>query len=506
MMTSNPIHADVWAACEAFRGDMSFAQSRDYVLALVFVKYMSDAWHDLLAQVQTDFEQDDERVNRRITRARFTLPQVEVRDITGQIVIDRFLADIYSLNIRREQANIGEMIDRALAELEKNNHPKLDRVFHHLSFNTEAVMGSGPQRNERLRQFLSFLSFLNLRGQPGACAALFLFLIERFAIEDETTPETPRQMARLLLRLVNPCPGEQIADPVAGSACLLLESLYTNGGPFGLFGQEASRNLWAIARMNLFIHEQDDATLLLGECLRAPQLLQGKQLQQFDVVLANPPQRLDPWLLGRADQDAYGRFWRGAPPKSRADYAYISHFLAMTRVGRGRLAVIVPQGILFRGGAEGRIRQQILMENSLDVVITLPPNVLPHTTLPMAVCLFDRSREVGGARAHVRDVLLIDASLGVAPNKNLSLLCASQVDQIIAEVLSRQTQGQRSYLAGIDEIAANDYDLNLPRYLFDREKNAKRNLTEELQEIGELEKQLHHLRNQMMQQLGTLVA
>jgi type I restriction enzyme M protein len=273
-----------------------------------------------------------------------------------------------------------------------------------------------------------------------------------------------------------------------------------------LFGQEASRSLSAIARMNLFIHEQDDAILLLGECLRAPQLLQGKQLQQFDAVLANPPQRLDPWLLGRADQDAYGRFWRGAPPKSRADYAYISHCLAMTRVGRGRLAIIVPQGILFRGGAEGRIRQQLLIENSLDVVISLPPNVLPHTTLPMAVCLFDRSREAGGARAHVRDVLLIDASMGVAPNKNLSLLSASQVDQIIAEVNQRQSQGQRCYLAGIDEIAANDYDLNLPRYLFDREKNAKRNLPEELQEIGELEKQLLDLRNQMMQQLKALPA
>lgn len=504
MNNQDQLHASVWAACEAFRGEMSYIQSRDYVLALVFLKYISDTWHDMRAQLDAEFEHNDEHSKHRITRKRFTLPQVEVRDPTGQIVIDRFLADIYNLNLRAQQVNIGELIDRTLAELESHNHPRLERIFHHLSFNTEGVIGSGQQRNERLRQFLSFMSYLNLRGQAGACASLFLFLIERFAIEDVSTPETPRQIARLLLGLAKPCPGDQVADPVCGSASLLLQGLYTNGGPLSLFGQEAARNLWAIARMNLLVHEQDDAVIMQGECLRAPQLLHGKQLQQFDVVLANLPQRNGPWLVGRAEQDFFGRFARGAPPKSRAEYAYIGHGLAMTRPGRGRMACIAPQGILFRGGAEGRIRQRLIEENLLDAVVVLPPNVMPHTSVPMAICLFDRSREAGGARAHVRDVLLINASLGLEANKNLSLLTATQIDQIMADVNSRQTQAPRSYLASIDEIAANDYDLNLPRYLSDRKKNHQRNLKGELQEIDELEKQLLCLRNRMTQQLKTL--
>jgi type I restriction enzyme M protein len=178
----------------------------------------------------------------------------------------------------------------------------------------------------------------------------------------------------------------------------------------------------------------------------------------------------------------------------------------MTRPGRGRLALVLPQGMMFRGGAEGRIRQRLLVDNVLDTVIVLPPNVFPHTPLVMVVCLFDRAREAGGARAHVRDVLMIDASLGQSTNKSLSLLSAPQVDQIIAEVGLRQISGQRCYLASLDEIAANDYDLNLPRYMFDRKKNDQIDLKAALQEIGDLERELQQLRNQMKQQLETLAA
>ena len=341
-----------------------------------------------------------------------------------------------------------------------------------------------------------------MRAQMWAYPSLFLFLIERFALEDDSTPETPRQIARLLYHLAKPCPGEHVADPVCASASLLLAASHY-GVPLVLAGQEAAHNLWAIARMNLLVHEQDDAIIKRGDGLCAPQLLNGLQLQQFDVVLANPPQRNEPWLEGRAAHDVWARFERGLPTKTRVDYAWISHCLAMTRPGSGRLSLIVPQRILYGAGVEGRIRRRLLEENLLDTVILLPANVLPAAPVAMLVCLFDRAREAGGARAHVRDVLLMDASVGIAPNQQLRLLPASQIDRMIVDVALRQTRGQHCYLASLEEIGANDYDLSLPRYLC-RDKAAPAfDMQGAKQEIECQEQSLQDLQSQMKQQLAT---
>ncbi len=514
------LQVEVWAACEAFRGDMPFTQSRDHALALIFLKYISDVWRNQQARRATALAQGNRQSaatsDAADDRVRFHFPQIDVVDAKDDILIDRFVATIDRLYTRRDQADIGALLDRIMVELEKHNQAKLSGVFRHLCFDAEAVLGSGLQRNTRLRNFLSFLTFLELDTDMAAYPALFLYLIERFALEDASTPETPRQIVRLLHHLAKPRPGEHIADPVAGSASLLLGSSH-HGVALVLAGQEATHALWAIAVMNLLIHEQDDATMKRGDSLRAPQLLneaklqqfelQQFELQQFDVVLANPPQRAEPWMPTLAMKDRYGRFTRGVPPKTQAEFAWISHCLAMTRPGNGRLAMIMPARVLYRGGVEGAIRQSLIDENLLDTVILLPPNVLPHASGDMLVCLFDRSREAGGARKHVRDVLLIDASVGLTRNRQRCLLNASQINQIILDVNARQNQGQgqRCHLASIEEIAANDYDLSLPRYLRAHEPHPARDLPGEAQEIAALAQTLLGLQNQMTQQLATLV-
>jgi type I restriction enzyme M protein len=178
----------------------------------------------------------------------------------------------------------------------------------------------------------------------------------------------------------------------------------------------------------------------------------------------------------------------------------------MTRPGNGRLAMITAARVLYRGGTEGAIRRRLLEENLLDTVILLPPNALPQASVDMVVCLFDRSREAGGARAHARDVLLVDARVGISTNKQLCLLTASEIDQIIADVNARQTQGQRCYLASREEIAANDDDLSFPRYVGAHKHAAVRDLAQEEQEIANLEHTLLGLQNQMAQQMAALVA
>ncbi len=512
MTRDDGLHASVWAACEAFRGDMSWTECRDHALALIFVKYMSDVWHKMYAQSISVFGnvdgQTDDLIRRAMIRFRFYLPNIEVHDFKSARLSDKFLADIYSINQRREKPDIGFMIDRTLALLEETNAPKLNNLFQHLRFNGEVVLGYGTRAIMRLRTLLLFLAELDMRAQMWAYPALFLFLIERFALENDSTPETPREIARLLFHLTKPSPREHVADPVCASASLLLAASHY-GVPLVLAGQEAAGNLWAIARMNLLVHEKDDSIIQWGDGLCEPKLLDGHQLHQFDVVLANPPQDnaawLAAWLSGQAAHDAWARFERGLPPKTRVDYAWISHCLAMTRPGSGRLAMILPQRILYGAGVEGRIRRRLLEENLLDTVILLPADVLPAAPVPMLVCLFDRAREAGGARAHVRDVLLMDASGAIGPNKQLRLLPAGQIDEIVVYVAFRQTWEPHCYLASIEEIAANDYDLSLPRYLRAHEPHPARDLPKVAQEITTLAQTLQGLQNQMAQQLASLI-
>ncbi len=496
------INDTAWAACAAFRGNMTARQTRDYALALFFLKYMSDAWQIFLLQNPADAHT---RVDRRLQRARFVLPQVNIVDATGLTVIDSFSGDIYSLNMRREHGNIGELIDLVLLELEKRNKAKLDRLFHHISFNNEAILGPKPQRNIRLKHMLTALAYLDLRNQPEAIGPMFQYLIQRFANEEgknANTPHTSQSVARLLAALVKPKAGEQIADPVCGDANLLIEAAnYTACDQFTMFGQEQDPATWALARMNLFIHGYDGTRLELGNTLSNPLLLNDADLMRFDVVLAHPPILVKQWLSGRADQDPFRRYWRGAPPRSKAEFAFISHLVEITRRRTGRLAVITSHGVLFRGVNEGRIRQRLITENLLDAVIALPAQLCPNATTPMVILLFDRSREVGSARSAVKDVMLFDVGRYLATNRSSF---AEQIHHIVANIEARKAQSPYSYLASQAEIVANDYDLNLPRFLYDREQDARLDLSMALQEIAQLEQELGQLRAQLKRHFETL--
>jgi type I restriction enzyme M protein len=505
MSDQNKINDAVWAACETFRGDMSLRQARDYVLVLLFLKFLSDSYHEKARQFRSELGASQvERIERKLGRERFILPQVEVHEQTGQVVVDRFLADIYGLNVRREQPNFSSLIDLTLSALETHNKAKLGRVFHHISFNNEALLGPTSQRNTRLKHLVSSFAYLELRDTPNGHGRLFQYLLERYAIADgkNGAPYTPEPLARLLVALLRPEPGHHVCDPVCATGGLLVEAAQQQKSEdCGWFGQEADRAQWALARMNLFIHGRDAVRVEVGDTLREPLLATGKQLLQFDIVLAQPPLPQDQWQSGRVEQDPFGRYWRGTPPKSKADYAYISHLVEITRPLSGRMAVIAPQGVLFRSGAEGRIRQRLISENLLDAVIVLPGNLLPHTTTPLAILLFDRAREAGGARAGVRDVFLLDAGSGKA-GKRRGTLPDGMLQQILAEVASRTPQPGRCHVASLDEIAANGYDLNLPRYLRPARVSAALDLRLAMQEIAQMERELARLRALQMQQLS----
>ena len=423
---------------------------------MLFLKYISGLWNDHLEVYRQQFGGDEARIRRRLERERFVLPDG---------------ASFYDLYAQRNEANIGDLINIALERIEDANRTKLEGVFRNIDFNSEANLGRPKDRNRRLKNVLEDFAKPAMDLRPsrvtediiGEC---YIYLISRFASDaGKKAGEfyTPSAVSRLLAKLAAPKPGDMICDPACGSGSLLIQASQEVGSEnFALFGQEVNGATWALARMNLFLHARDAARIEWCDTLNSPTLVEGDHLMKFDVVIANPPFSLDKWGAEDAASDQWGRYWRGIPPKSKGDYAFITHMIEIAKRQTGRVAVIVPHGVLFRGGAEGRIREKLIEENLLDAVVGLPANLFTTTGIPVAILVFDRSREEGGANANRRDVLFIDASREFRPGKTMNLLEDAHVAKILETYRTRAEEAKYSHRAAPSEIAENDFNLNIP--------------------------------------------
>lgn len=458
-ITQQQINQTAWAACDTFRGVVDAGQYKDYILVMLFLKYISDLWNDHLETYRQQFGGDEARIRRRLERERFVLPEG---------------ASFYDLYAQRNEANIGELINVALEQIEDANRTKLEGVFRNIDFNSEANLGRPKDRNRRLKNLLEDFAKPAMDLRPsrvtediiGEC---YIYLISRFASDaGKKAGEfyTPSAVSRLLAKLAAPKPGDMICDPACGSGSLLIQASQEVGSEnFALFGQEVNGATWALARMNMFLHARDAARIEWCDTLNSPTLVEGDHLMKFDVVLANPPFSLDKWGAEHAGSDHFKRYWRGIPPKSKGDYAFITHMIEIAKRQTGRVAVIVPHGVLFRGGAEGRIRQVLIEDNLLDAVVGLPANLFSTTGIPVAILIFDRSREQGGMNADRRDVLFIDASREFTPSKTMNLLDDAHVAKILDTFRSRAEVEKYSHRASPEEIAENGFNLNIPRYV-----------------------------------------
>jgi type I restriction enzyme M protein len=259
--------------------------------------------------------------------------------------------------------------------------------------------------------------------------------------------------------------------------------------------------------MNMFLHGADSARIEWCNTLTSPALVENDRLMKFDNVVANPPFSLDKWGAEEAEADIYNRFWRGLPPKSKGDYAFISHMIEAAVEKEGRVAVVVPHGVLFRGGAEGRIRQKLIEDNLLDAVIGLPGNLFPTTSIPVAILIFDRSREKGGVDEGRKKVLFIDASNEYQPGKNQNILRDEHIHRIIQvysefrnSLINEQwsmTHEKFAHVASFEEIKENDFNLNIPRYVDTFEEEENIDIQAVQQEIAQLEAELVEVRGKM---------
>lgn len=349
-----------------------------------------------------------------------------------------------------------------------------------------------------------------------------MFLIENFASDaGKKAGEffTPKEVSTLLAKLTKSKPGSRISDPTCGSASLLIKAGEEVGSDnFSLYGQEANGSTWALAVMNMFLHGFDKANIRWGDTIRNPKHIEGDELMKFDTVVANPPFSLDKW--GKSDDkeenkspdsfdpetDKYNRFWRGTPPKSKGDWAFISHMIETTYDGTGKVGVVVPHGVLFRGASEGKIRQKTIEENILEAVIGLPANLFFGTGIPAAILIFNKGKGVN------TNVLFIDASKHFESAKNQNKLRESDIDHIVdtyrkfneGKLQTGIVEDKFSFVATFEEIKENDFNLNIPRYVDTFEEEPEVDIEKVQKEIEELEKELVSVQSEMKKYLKEL--
>ena len=493
-MSNNPISQDainaaVWGACDTFRGTVDSAIYKDYVLTMLFLKYVSDVWQDHYDGYKDKYGDHPELIEEMLKNERFVLPPS---------------ASFYALHAQRHAPGNGERIDKALHAIEDANITKLRDVFQDISFNANKL-GDEQQKNDILRHLLEDFAkpALNLRlsrvGQLDVIGNAYEFLIKNFAsTSGKKAGEfyTPPEVSSLMARLVDPQEGDDICDPTCGSGSLLMKCgrlIRERSGSrkYALYGQEAIGSTWALAKMNMFLHGEDNHRVEWGDTIRNPKLLDGTaSLKHFDVVVANPPFSLEKWGHEGADADKFSRFRRGVPPRTKGDYAFILHMVETMKPGTGRMAVVVPHGVLFRGAAEGRIRQKLIEENLLDIVIGLPEKLFYGTGIPAAVLVLRKNKKDD-------KVLFIDASRDYASDKTQNVLREADLQRILSTAFTRLGSDKYAHLATSAEIAENDFNLNIPRYVDTFEEEAEIDLMAVRKEREQLKTELAKLEEQM---------
>lgn len=492
-LNQDDINKALWAACDTFRGTISADTYKDFILTMLFLKYISDVWQDHYQNYQAEYGDVPELIEEMMKQERFVLPPQ---------------ANFYHLYERRFEAGNGERIDQALHAIEEANGTKLKdagkSVFQDISFNTDKL-GEEKQKNTILRELLEDFAKPELDLKPSRVGTLdiignaYEYLIKNFAASGgQKAGEfyTPPEVSDLIAELLDPQIGDSICDPACGSGSLLMKcgrKVQQNhqSKNYELYGQEAIGSTWSLAKMNMFLHSEDNHRIEWGDTIRNPKLTdkQGKLLK-FDIVTANPPFSLDKWGYEEAGQDRFQRFSRGLPPKTKGDYAFISHMIETLKDDTGRMGVVVPHGVLFRGAAEGKIRQKLIEENLLDAVIGLPEKLFYGTGIPAAILIFRKDKTDDS-------VLFIDASQEFKAGKNQNTLTSENIAKIHRTYQARQAVEKYAYLANFAELKENDFNLNIPRYVDTFEAEEKIDLQTVRAERLALQKALAELEEKM---------
>ena len=492
---------DLWSLINKMRGHINTSKYKQFFFTFFIYKYISDYWKEFTTEKNSNLAEQNDALIDIIDNPRFIIPENTEFD---------------ALKAKRRSPTLGYDINMSLEKIELENKEKLDGVFSYLDFNDSRVLGEGEGKNTLLISLLDY--FEKISFEPSAesndlIADSFEQLYAKFALQEGKGGEayyTPDGIGELLAKLLQPKNHESIYDPCCGSGSLLIKLKQEVEKPATdckLYGQEISKDMHAIAKMNMIIHEFDDANICWGDSLNNPQFVSNtysKELQKFDIVVSNPPFSITNW---RKSADVYHQFKWGIPPDNKGDFAFIQHMLASTAETIGRMGVIVSLGVLFRGGPELTIRQKILEDNLLDAVIGLPGNLLSYTGIPVAILLFSKSR------LNNSDILFIDATREFKPDKRRNVLTPEGIENIVSAYKEFKLNPSHnspalkegfSYICSIKELAANDYNLNISRYIHYKEEEEKVDIRVLRSEVERLDVELNNIRNEIKKNLSEL--
>lgn len=479
------INSVIWSSCDTFRGIMSSSQYKDYVLTMLFVKYLSDFYKEKLEELNEKYNGKEDRIQKMLKKEKFMLDP----ECTFDFLYEHRSGKKMEIDGDVRTVHIGELINIVLEKIEDDNKSKLEGVFRNIDFNSEVMFGKTKDRNSMLKHLIEDFADERLDLRPSRLEGndvigdAYEFLIAKFASDaGQKGGEffTPAGVSTLLAKIAGAKEGDRIYDPACGSGSLLIKASKEIGNRnFQIYGQEKNGQTQSLAKMNMFLHQIEDAKIKWGDTLRSPLHLEGDHIMKFDVIVANPPFSLDKWGQEDAKNDKYRRFDYGLPPKSKGDYAFIEHMIASLNQ-KGTMTTVLPHGVLFRGASEGKIRKELIKENLLDAVIGLPANLFFGTAIPACILVFKKGRAN-------TNVLFIDASKECGKGKNQSNLRPEDIEKIYDTYKNRGNIEKYCHLAELKEIKENDYNLNIPRYVDTFEEEDPVDLDEVVNEIAKLE-------------------
>jgi type I restriction enzyme M protein len=448
----NQLESHLWESANILRGPVDAADFKSYVFPLLFFKRICDA-HDEEYQAALKESGGDEEYAQFPQNYRFQVPE-----------------DCHWSDVRAVTTNVGEKLQKAMRGIEKANPDTLYGIFGDAQWTNKDRLS-----DSLLRDLIEHFSRINLGNQATQGDILgqsYEYLIKKFA--DATNKKagefyTPRPVVRLMVNILDPKEGESIYDPACGTGGMLLEAILHVKANHGddrtlwgrLFAQEKNLTTSAISRMNLFLHGASDFQVVRGDTLRSPAFFSGDNLATFDCVIANPPFSLEKWGEEVWASDPYGRNFAGMPPGKSGDYAWVQHMICSMAPKTGRMAVVLPHGALFRVGAEGAIREKILGMDLLEAVIGLGPNLFYGTGLAACILIF-RQRKSKDRR---NKVLILDASKEFKTGRAQNELLPEHVERIYQWYRKYQDVTGIARVVTLEEIAANDHNLNIPRYV-----------------------------------------
>lgn len=479
--TKETVENIVWKACDTFRGSIDSSLYKDYILSMLFVKYLSDFAKEKIKELESKYSGD--KLKRRLERMNYKIS----KDASFEYLLKN-----------KEAPNIGEIINTALRKIEKDNPQKFDGIFNNIDFNDSNKFGETKTRNAILKHLLEDFSDSELDLSPSALqnndvmGDAYEYLISNFASDAGKKGGeffTPPEVSTLIAKIVSDRTGVKIYDPTCGSGSLLIKVNKEIGREnCTIYGQEKNSQTFALCRMNMYLHEiGDEAKIEWGDTIKEPKFTDKGELSKFDIVVANPPFSLDKWGEEIALNDKYNRFEFGVPPKSKGDLAFLLHMINSMKEN-GITAVVMPHGVLFREAGEGFIREKIIENNLIDTIIGLPPNLFYGTSIPACIIVLKNNRKN-------KDIFFIDASEEYDKGKRQNKLREEDISKILTAYRKRKDILKYCRAVSFEEIKANNYNLNISRYLISAEEKSDINLNTSKREIDNLETEREKLRN-----------